>query len=217
MNAPESTSPSMVISPNSNGKYNILRRFLSTVVECRGIYVSPSFSAMYSLIEKGKLGKSSGIIDSFWSRKYLPWAIVTMIVRHGRLYLDLLIIYWVVLWEGESAGYGGLCCACDHICNLYQTHRFSLGLVVEMVILLWRLLVVSTSLPLVFHCILLSFHYYIWWGIFYRISPRVYCFPEAQARRTQFFEFSSVLVVVGWKKGLEFGSYFLFQSGSQAL
>ena len=56
MNAPESTSPSNVYSPNSSGRYNIRRRFLSTMVECRGMYVSPSFSAMYFLIELSETG-----------------------------------------------------------------------------------------------------------------------------------------------------------------
>ena len=60
MNAPESTSPSIVISPNSSGKYSILLLFLRTIVEWRGIYVSPSFSATYSLIELSDVGKSSG-------------------------------------------------------------------------------------------------------------------------------------------------------------
>ena len=64
MNAPESTSPSIVISPISSGKYSILLLFLRTMVEWRGIYVSPSFSVTYSLIELFDLGKMSGKIDT---------------------------------------------------------------------------------------------------------------------------------------------------------
>ena len=57
MNAPESTSPSIVISPNSSGKYSILLLLLRTMVEWRGIYVSPSFSATNSQIELSDVGK----------------------------------------------------------------------------------------------------------------------------------------------------------------
>ena len=63
MNAHESTSPSMDLSLNSSDKYDILRRFFSTTVECSGMYVSLSFSAKYSLIELSETGKSSGKIN----------------------------------------------------------------------------------------------------------------------------------------------------------
>ena len=64
MNAPESTSPSIVISPNSSGKYSILLLLLRTMVEWRSMFVSPSFSATYSSIELSDVGKLSGNINA---------------------------------------------------------------------------------------------------------------------------------------------------------
>ena len=53
---------------------------------------------MYSLIELSETEKSSRKVDSLVEALvYFPWAGVTMIVRQGRLYFDLLTVQWVVL------------------------------------------------------------------------------------------------------------------------
>ena len=61
----------------------------------------------------------------WWSRWYLRWAIVTMIVRQGRLYFDLLSVQCVVPWKWGRFDRKGLACPTDRICSRHRIHRHS--------------------------------------------------------------------------------------------
>ena len=97
MNAPESTNSSMVISPNSNGRYSIRLRFLSRMVECKYMQLFPSFSVKNFLIELsdlGKLSRKTGFVVLL-SRYHLPRTAVTRVVRRGHLLFGLLLGIWI--------------------------------------------------------------------------------------------------------------------------